>query len=114
MPMKSGEFSMGINSLSSRHKTFLCGDHPFPLGKRTYLMGVLNITPDSFSGDGLLQGKDPSKSAEAALRLAQNMVGRGVDLIDVGGESSRPGALSISEQEEINRVAPVIRLLSKN
>lgn len=102
--MKSGECC----------KIFLCGDHPFPLGERTYLMGVLNITPDSFSGDGLLQGKYSSKSAEAALRLAQNMIACGVDLIDVGGESSRPGALSISEQEEIDRVVPVIRLLSKD
>ncbi len=104
MPMKSGEC----------YKTFLCGDYSFPLGERTYLMGVLNITPDSFSGDGLLQGKNPSETAEASLRIAQNMVNCGADLIDVGGESSRPGALSISEQEEIDRVGGVIKLLSGN
>lgn len=100
--------------LGECYKIFHCGIHPFLLGKRTYIMGILNITPDSFSGDGFLQGKNSSKSPEAELLLAQNMIACGADLIDVGGASSRPGALNISEQEEIDRVAPVIRLLSKN
>ncbi len=79
-------------------------------------MGVLNVTPDSFSGDGLLQKREKNLSeiAEAALGIARDMIHCGADLIDVGGESSRPGALSVSEQEEIDRVVPAIKILSKN
>jgi dihydropteroate synthase len=72
-------------------------------------MGILNVTPDSFSGDGLLAAVgDPVR---AAVVLARSMVAAGADLLDVGGESSRPGHLRVGEAEEIARVVPVVRAL---
>jgi dihydropteroate synthase len=68
-------------------------------------MGVLNLTPDSFSDGGLWA------TAEAALERAQVMIDEGADFIDVGGESTRPGALPVSEQEELDRVIPVVERL---
>jgi dihydropteroate synthase len=72
-------------------------------------MGILNLTPDSFSGDGLLGGSDP---VAAALARARRMVADGADILDVGGASSRPGHASIPPAEEIGRVVPVIRALA--
>ncbi len=72
-------------------------------GGRTYVMGVLNMTPDSFSGDGLFGY--PDKAVERCEKMAEE----GADLIDVGGESSRPGSFPVSQEEELNRVIPVIR-----
>ncbi len=71
-------------------------------------MGILNVTPDSFSGDGCLAAADVLR---AAVRRAARMRAAGADLIDVGGESSRPGAEPVSPQEEIRRVLPVVRRL---
>ena len=78
-----------------------------PFGTRTFVMGVLNVTPDSFSGDGL--GSD----VNTALSRASRFIEEGVDIIDVGGESTRPsgiyeGVQEIQEEEEIRRVIPVI------
>jgi dihydropteroate synthase len=78
-----------------------------PLGPRTLVMGVLNITPDSFS-DGA-----QFLSADEALRHAAQMIADGADVIDVGGESTRPGAAIISDEEEIQRVIPIIEALAK-
>ncbi len=85
---------------------------PFPLvwGKRTYLMGILNLTPDSFSGDGLLAG---AGGLAAALEQARRFVAAGADILDVGGESTRPGAQPVSVEEELERVVPVIEGLAK-
>jgi dihydropteroate synthase len=77
----------------------------FYWGRRTYIMGILNVTPNSFSGDSL--GND----IEAAVAAAKLMVAEGADIIDVGGESTRPGAPEVSADEEIARVIPVIRRL---
>ncbi|MEG4024752.1 dihydropteroate synthase [Microcoleus sp. S13C4] len=77
----------------------------FEWGKRTYLMGVLNITPDSFSDGGDFY------TIESALAQAENMVESGVDIIDIGGQSTRPGAAEISLEEEINRVIPLVQIL---
>ena len=77
-------------------------------GKKTYLMGILNITPDSFSGDGLLQS---AQSRQAVLEQACEFVAAGADMLDIGGESTRPGALPVSTEEELERVVPVIELL---
>ena len=79
----------------------------FKWGKRTYLMGVLNVTPDSFSDGG------DFNTLESALAQAKNMVKSGVDIIDIGGQSTRPGAAEISLQEEIDRVVPVVQMLRK-
>jgi dihydropteroate synthase len=84
------------------------GPRIFAWGERTWVMGILNVTPDSFSGDGLLAAADP---VAAALDLARCMVADGADLLDVGGASSRPGHAPIGAEEEIARVVPVIRAL---
>lgn len=79
----------------------------FRFGSRTWIMGVLNVTPDSFSDGGLYFDAGP-----AAAR-AQEMLAEGADIIDVGGESTRPGAAPVDEREELRRVAPVVRRLRK-
>lgn len=76
-------------------------------GRRTFVMGVLNTTPDSFSDGGMFLNID------AAMEHAREMIAAGVDIIDIGGESSRPGADPVSAQDEIDRVLPVIERLTK-
>ena len=88
-------------------RVFKCGDRAFKLGERTYIMGILNVTPDSFSDGGKFL--DP----QAAIDHAKLMVKQGADIIDVGGESSRPGSDPVSVEEEKRRVLPVIRRLAK-
>lgn len=78
-------------------------------GTRTYVMGILNVTPDSFSGDGLMGEAD---TIELALEQAHRFVEAGVDVLDVGGESTRPGSQPISIEDEQARVLPVIRALA--
>ncbi len=80
-------------------------------GKRTYIMGILNITPDSFSGDGLMVEKDPIR---AALNQAEEFIEAGVDILDIGGESTRPGAQGVASTEEMARILPVIKALRGN
>ena len=84
--------------------TWRCGRYLFDLTnrKRPIVMGILNATPDSFSDGGRFQ------SAADAISLAESMIASGVDLIDIGGESTRPGAIPVSLQEELDRVMPVI------
>jgi len=82
------------------------GPRTFAWGERTFVMGILNITPDSFSGDGLMAAGDPT-AAQAA-----RMVDAGADLLDVGGASSRPGHAPLSVEDEIARVVPVIRAVA--
>ena len=94
----------GQHATTCRGKTFLWGE-------RTYLMGAVNVTPDSFSGDGL--GYD----VDAAVNRALLMESEGADIIDVGGESTRrydnrPGAVQVSAEEELRRVVPVVERLS--
>ena len=81
------------------------GPTTFAWGSRTYVMGILNVTPDSFSGDGLLAAQDPVATAVATAR---RMVGEGADLLDIGGESTRPGHATVSAEDEAARVVPVI------
>jgi dihydropteroate synthase len=69
-------------------------------------MGIINMSPDSFSGDGQLE-------VDGALKLAQQMVEQGVDIIDIGGESTRPGAVPVDPDEEISRIVPLIERLKK-
>jgi dihydropteroate synthase len=83
---------------------------PLPWGKRTFIMGIINLTPDSFSGDGLMGEKH---FVEAALQQAEVFLRDGADILDIGGESSRPGAEAVSEAEELARVIPVIEALVK-
>lgn len=79
-----------------------------PWGTRTFIMGILNITPDSFSGDGLMS---ESGYVEAALVQARQFVVDGADILDVGGESTRPGSKPVSADDELERVLPVVRAL---
>ncbi|MDD5824215.1 MAG: dihydropteroate synthase [Firmicutes bacterium] len=81
------------------------GNREFDTDKHTYIMGILNVTPDSFSDGGRWNELD------AALKHAELMINQGADIIDVGGESTRPGHIQISEQEEIERVTPIIERL---
>ena len=89
------------------------GSRTFRWGERTFVMGIVNVTPDSFSGDGLLAGSDgsPAAVAGAAVRQARAMVDEGADLLDVGGESTRPGHVEVDAAEEAARVVPVLRAL---
>jgi dihydropteroate synthase len=84
------------------------GPATFRWGERTYVMGILNVTPDSFSGDGLLAGLGAEDPVEAAVARARRMVADGADILDVGGESTRPGHVAVSADEERARVVPVI------
>jgi dihydropteroate synthase len=81
----------------------------FVWGARTYVMGILNITPDSFSGDGLQSKQDDTSWVELSLRQARRFVAAGADILDIGGESTRPGAQPVSAEEELQRVLPVIQ-----
>ena len=78
------------------------GNRVFDVAHKTYIMGILNVTPDSFSDGGKFNRVD------AALRHAEEMIRDGADIVDIGGESTRPGHTMISEEEEIARVVPVI------
>ncbi len=90
----------------------------FHWGARTYVMGIINLTPDSFSGDGLLApaGKSPPprqpERVAAALAQARGFIAAGVDILDLGGESTRPGAELVAANEELARVVPVIQALT--
>lgn len=79
------------------------GSQVLAFGSRTYIMGILNVTPDSFSDGG--QYLDPDRAYDHAIK----MIDQGADLIDLGGESSRPGHTKITAREEMNRILPVIR-----
>lgn len=82
--------------------------HNLKLGKNTCVMGILNVTPDSFSDGGVFF------KADSAISRARQMIKEGADIIDIGGESTRPFAEPVSVEEEIRRVVPVITELSKN
>jgi dihydropteroate synthase len=82
------------------------GGRFFVWGARTFVMGIVNVTPDSFSGDGLLQR--PADPAASAVEQARAMVADGADILDVGGESTRPGHTAVDAGEERARVVPVI------
>jgi dihydropteroate synthase len=78
----------------------------FPWGTRTFIMGIVNVSPDSFSGDGL-------SSIDDAVAQARRMVAEGADIIDVGGESTRPQSGSISAREELERVIPALERICR-
>jgi dihydropteroate synthase len=84
------------------------GPATFIWGERTFVMGILNVTPDSFSGDGLIRGRDP---VAAALEQARTMVDEGADILDLGGESTRPGHAPVAAAAEIDRVIPALTAL---
>jgi len=97
-------------------------NHQLDWGTRTYVMGILNVTPDSFSGDGLLAtpSSSPTDRSDAAheglpraLAQARRFLAAGADILDMGGESTRPGAQQVGANEELARVMPVIEALRR-
>jgi len=105
-------------------KPLAIGKHSLAWGERTYVMGILNITPDSFSGDGLLPSPAPlsplppspqEMGGEGRVRgadQARTFLASGADILDVGGESTRPGSQPVDAEEEMRRVIPVIRAIA--
>lgn len=93
------------------HPTLTIGPVTFNWGRQTYIMGILNVTPDSFSGDGLLREAD---WVAAAMKEAEAQITGGAHVLDVGGESTRPGSVPTPAEEELRRVLPVIRELTKS
>ncbi|MBI5293390.1 MAG: dihydropteroate synthase [Chloroflexi bacterium] len=89
--------------------TLAIGATVFEWGRQTYVMGIINATPDSFSGDGLVSESD---WVAEAVALAESQVAAGAHMVDVGGESTRPGSVPIPLEEELRRVIPVIRALA--
>jgi dihydropteroate synthase len=96
-----------LRNLSRAHYTIRCRKRTFTLGKQTLLMGVLNVTPDSFSDGGIFFDK------EKAIARGLKMVEEGANFIDIGGESTRPGSKPLGLDEELRRVIPVIEFLAK-
>ena len=89
-------------------KKISCGSKEIILGERTLVMGILNVTPDSFSDGGRYNNLD------SAMKQAEKLISEGADIIDIGGESTRPGHIQITSEEEISRVVPIIEKISKN
>ena len=86
----------------------IIGNKNFETDKHTYVMGIMNITPDSFSDGGLYN------SVDKALQKAQELIKDGADILDIGGESTRPGFITVSVEEQIERVIPVIEKIKNN
>lgn len=86
----------------------IIGNREFDVENRCYIMGILNVTPDSFSDGGKFNNMD------SALKHAEEMIRDGADIIDIGGESTRPGHQVITDEEEIARVTPVIEAVKRN
>ncbi|GAX88635.1 dihydropteroate synthase [Effusibacillus lacus] len=98
---------LGRHAQKWQPRALQCGSHQLPLGQRTLIMGIVNVTPDSFSDGGRYY------DVEAAVRHAHQLVEEGADLLDVGGESTRPGHTAVEAEEELRRVIPVIERLVK-
>jgi dihydropteroate synthase len=96
-----------IKNISKTHYSIHCRKRTLTLGKRTLLMGILNVTPDSFSDGGFFFEK------EKAIAHGLKMVEEGADIIDIGGESTRPGSKPLELEEELRRVIPVIESIAK-
>jgi len=95
-----------LGSCTEQRYVFQVGEKRFPLGERTYVMGIINMTPDSFSGDGL------AGDAQAARRQAEQFIEAGADLLDIGGQSTRPGSEPVSAEEELRRVLPAVEAIA--
>lgn len=96
--------------MKTKFDSLRVGSREFLWGSRTYVMGILNVTPDSFSGDGLIVHDN---GVERSVRQAEDFLKHGADILDVGGESTRPGSQPVSADEEMERVIPVIRAIIK-
>lgn len=108
MQLEQRKEKSDIKLLRNEETKMIIGNREFDVKKHTYIMGILNVTPDSFSDGGSWDNLD------AALRHAEEMIAEGADIIDIGGESTRPGYTMISDEEEIQRVLPVIERVKAN
>ena len=114
------DLSKGLANYQRDNFSVDLGGYRLALGRRTYIMGIVNLTPDSFSGDGLYRGscflpagRQGVPRVSYVIDFVEKMVEDGADIIDVGGESSRPGARSIPIKEELDRTIPAIKALAK-
>ncbi len=107
LPALSRQIELALHNYETPPKSIKFRHRTLDLGPRTYIMGILNVTPDSFSDGGKFFAEGD------AISYAERISKEGADIIDVGGESTRPGARPVSEKEEIERVVPVIKALSK-
>lgn len=107
LPELADQIQKGIRNMNLRQFRIEVGGKLLNLDERTHIMGVLNVTPDSFSDGGAFM--DPDKACLQALSMRD----QGADIIDIGGESTRPGAAEVSEAEELARVLPVVERLSR-
>ena len=96
-----------MKQMTMKHQQIKCGKYILNIQDKTMIMGILNITPDSFSDGGRYI------DIEKAIEHAKEMIKQGADIIDIGGESTRPGSTIVTAEEEIKRVIPVIKRLSK-
>jgi len=107
LPLVANEIETILQNYDCIPQPIVIGKRTFDFTKRTYIMGILNVTPDSFSDGGKYS------NLESAVFHAEKMAEEGADIIDIGGESTRPGSECISAEEEINRVIPVIERLAQ-
>ncbi|KPK99002.1 MAG: hypothetical protein AMJ95_01770 [Omnitrophica WOR_2 bacterium SM23_72] len=109
------ELSVTLRNYQMERFALACGRFKLNLGTKTHIMGIVNLTPDSFSGDGLYQKVRSSEFGvrSEVLKIVERMIEDGADMIDIGGESTRPQARKISVKEEISRTLPVIKVLAK-
>lgn len=116
-PFGLGRLSEDLSSTLKRYQRDVfninLGRFRLNLGKRAHIMGIVNLTPDSFSGDGLLDTRYSILDTGYITDFVERMVNDGADIIDIGGESSRPGAKPVSVKDELKRTIPVIKALSK-
>ncbi|MFA6431348.1 MAG: dihydropteroate synthase [Candidatus Margulisiibacteriota bacterium] len=108
LPKVGEEIQNALKNYTEPKKAIKIGEKVFHLGKRTYIMGIVNVTPDSFFDGGKFFG------ADKAVEQAEVMLEEGADILDIGGESTRPGAKTVSLKEELGRVVPVIKKVLKN
>lgn len=106
-----------IDFVSSRpdfavERVWRCGSFRLGLGRKTYVMAILNATPDSFSGDGFFIENNANRVLDIAIERALRAIEDGADILDIGGESTRPGAREVSDEEEMRRVIPLIEKLA--
>jgi len=107
------ELKLALDNYQNEQFILNLGRYKLNLKKRTYIMGIVNLTPDSFSGDGLYAIRNTPYAIREIINHVEKMIKDGADIIDLGGQSTRPGAKSISVKEELKRTLPVIKALRK-
>jgi len=110
---KQNQGSLATKHMNNNSYRLQCRDRELDLTGRTKIMGILNTTPDSFFDGGAFTIKNDSQAIDLAVSKAMAMISDGADIIDIGGESTRPGAETVDAEEEIRRTIPVIRELRR-